>query len=62
MKSVFVFCAALLIYFFFPKDIEVFCISYASSYLLFFYTGILISKYGGGNSWTLPYSFGAARH
>lgn len=48
MKSVLMFCAALLIYFFFPKDIELFCISYASSYLLFFYTGILISKYGGG--------------
>lgn len=63
MKSVLMFCAALLIYFFFPKDIELFCISYASSYLLFFYTGILISKYGGGgNSWTLPCSFGAARH
>ena len=48
LRSGVVFCAALLIYFFFPKDIELFCISYASSYLLFFYTGILVSKYGGG--------------
>ena len=48
LRSGVVFCAALLIYFFFPKDIELFCISYASSYLLFFYTGILVSKYRGG--------------
>ena len=54
MKSVLMFCAALLIYFFFPKDIELFCISYASSYLLFFYTGILISKYGGGKFLDTP--------
>lgn len=47
-RSGLLFCTALLVYFFFPKDIELFCISYASKYLLFFYTGILVSKYGGG--------------
>ncbi len=36
MKSVLMFCAALLIYFFFPKDIELFCISYAPAICSFF--------------------------
>lgn len=54
VRSGLLFCAAVLVYFFFPKDIELFCISYASKYLLFFYTGILVSKYGGGKFFDNP--------
>lgn len=53
-RSGLLFCTALIIYFFFPKDIKLFCISYASNYLLFFYTGILVSKYGGGKFFDTP--------